>query len=131
MFRTILILTFLVGAGVPLLAQDWPAVEPITKSFLVDMDSDLVSIDLPVNSKSGTAPYFLACRGGSEGALDPLFVNQGINWVGPFMCILNVGDRVRSEGSRLLRMVPLPGIREVPFPRNSSLGVVASIRSLA
>ena len=85
----------------PALSEQWRTVKPTTESFEVNLIDGVASIDLPIVSEDGSVLYFLACRGGPVKALDELGERDHINWVGPFMCILNAGDRLSSKGSLL------------------------------
>ena len=88
--------------GLPALAEQWPAVREATRRFEVDFAEGLVVIDLPIMSKTGgSVLYRLSCRGGSEEVLDPLGERDKVNWVGPLMCVLNLGNRPVSEDSLL------------------------------
>ena len=80
---------------------EWPRIKPVLKSFDLDFAAGLVAVDLPIVSENGSALYILHCRGGAEKELDPLESRDGINWVGPLMCVLNDGQSRMSENSLL------------------------------
>jgi len=89
-------------AGLPLMGEEWPAVKPVTQSFEVDLGAAVVAFDLPIKSVEGRVLYRLFCRGGgSAEALDELGEGDGVNWVGPLMCVLNQGNGPPSEDSLL------------------------------
>jgi hypothetical protein len=96
----LLVMCFAMADSVTLCAQ-WPSVKPVTKSFDVDFAAGLIVIDLPIVSSNGSALYVLHCRGGSEKKLDELARRDGINWVGPMMCVLNMAKSGISEQSLL------------------------------
>ncbi len=79
----------------------WPRIKPVLKSFDLDFAAGLVVVDLPIVSENGSALYILHCRGGAEKELDQLESRDGINWVGPLMCVLNDGQSRMSEDSLL------------------------------
>jgi len=87
--------------SLPVLGQEWPAVEPVTQSFEVNVAAGLVAFDLPIKSAAGSVLYRLSCRGGSVKALDELIDGGTINWVGPLMCVLSLGNGAPSEDSLL------------------------------
>jgi hypothetical protein len=99
--NAIFALILLLMIGLPLQCEEWPAVKPVSQSFEVNFAAGLVAFDLPINSATGLVLYRLSCRGGSETVLDELGERDGVNWVGPFMCLLNQGNGPVSEDSLL------------------------------
>lgn len=80
-------------AGLPLMGEKWPAVKPVTRSFDVNLGAGVVAFDLPIKSVEGQVLYHLFCRGGgSAEGLDELGERDGVNWIGPLMCVLNQGN---------------------------------------
>ena len=100
-FNALFALILLLITELPMLGEEWPAVKPVTQSFEVNLAAGLAAFDLPINSVKGSVLYRLSCRGGSEKALDELGERDGVNWVGPFMCVLNQGNGPPSEDSLL------------------------------
>jgi hypothetical protein len=78
-------------------AAQWPKVKSFTRSFEVDLAADLVSIDIPPSTVDGATRYIFWCRGGSQRELDQLSQRDGINYVGPLMCVLNEGEALQEE----------------------------------
>lgn len=86
-------LAFATGVSAQSTARKWPAIEPTTARFSIDLNADEIVIDLPLRDQSGRERYHFACRGGKETYLDPL----PQNWVGPLMCTLWPGTEAREE----------------------------------
>lgn len=80
--------------------SEWPKVASFTQSYSVNLDDGLVAIDLPFTTVDGSVQYLFWCRGGPDDILDAMTEREGINYVGPLMCVLNEGV-VRYEGSLL------------------------------
>ena len=100
-FKELLTLAVVFMTGSPVVGQEWPTVKPVTESFEVNLAAGLVAIDLPIMSEDGSVLYRLSCRGGSEKILDELGGRDNVNWVGPLMCVLNLGDLPISQNSLL------------------------------
>jgi hypothetical protein len=82
-------------------SAEWPSVKPLTKSFNIEFAGRLVIVDVSIASENGSSLYVLHCRGGTEKELDELGSRDGINWVGPLMCVLNTANSPISENSLL------------------------------
>jgi len=80
--------------------SEWPKVASFTRSYPVVFDAGLVAIDWPFTTVDGSAQYLFWCRGGPDDILDAMTEQEGINYVGPLMCVLNEGV-VRYEWSLL------------------------------
>jgi hypothetical protein len=81
------------------LSAQWPSVKPMARSFNIDFADRLVVVDVPIVAENGSPLYVLHCRGGAEKGLDELGSRDGINWVGPLMCVLNNANSAISENS--------------------------------
>jgi hypothetical protein len=117
---------FVLAMGLPALAQPWPAVKPFTRQFDVDLAGGPVALDLPILSKEGSALYRLSCRGGSEEVLDGLGERDGVNWVGPFMCVLNLGNLPVSDVSLLAEDNAAPWLTRGQFHEGELVGACAA-----
>jgi hypothetical protein len=73
----------------------------MTRTFNIDFADRLVVVDVPIVSENGSPLYVLHCRGGREKELDELRSRDGINWVGPLMCVLNRANSPTSENALL------------------------------
>ncbi len=85
----------------PVFGARWPAVKPETRTFPINLASGAVTVDLPILSKDNSVLYRLFCLGGSQDFLDERGTHDKVNWVGPFMCVLNAANRPVSENSLL------------------------------
>jgi hypothetical protein len=107
----------------PALAEQWPAVREATRRFEVNLADGLVAIGLPIMSKTGgSVLYRLSCRGGSEEVLDPLGERDSVNWVGPLMCVVNLGNRPVSEESLLAEDESAPWFTRGQFHESELVG---------
>ncbi len=74
-------------------AETWPRLRDFHMSVGITWNVDRIDIDIPLFDESGNIAYRLICRGGKESYLDKLSEGpNGINYVGPLMCILNEGN---------------------------------------
>jgi hypothetical protein len=101
MRQGLLTLVLVLMTSASAMGEQWLTVKPVTRSFEVNLAEGLAAIDLPILSKDDSVLYRLSCRGGSEKVLDELGETDSVNWVGPFMCILNLADVPISENSLL------------------------------
>ena len=113
--------------SLPVLGQEWPAVEPVTQSFEVNVAAGLVAFDLPIKSAAGSVLYRLSCRGGSVKALDELTDSGTINWVGPLMCLLNLGNGAPSEDSLLAEDASPPWYTRGQFTTSDLVGACGRV----
>jgi len=100
-FNALFASMLLLMGSLPTLGKEWPPVKPVTQSFDINIVAGFVAFDLPIKSRAGSVLYRLSCRGGSVKALDELGDRDGVNWVPPLMCVLNVGNGRPSERSLL------------------------------
>ena len=104
------------------LCAQWSPIKPVTRSFNIDFAAGLAVIDLPIVSENGSTLYVLHCRGGSEKELDELGSRDGINWVGPLMCVMNTGNSRISENSLLAEDDSPPWHTRGQFHRSELVG---------
>jgi hypothetical protein len=102
-------------------AQRLP-VKPVTRSFDIDLASGLAVVDLPIVSEKDSLLYILHCRGGTERELDELGSRDGINWVGPLMCVFNEANSKMSENSLLAEDDSPPWHTRGQFCTNELIG---------
>jgi hypothetical protein len=79
----------------------WPMVQPVDRSFSVDLRARVISFDLPLLSSDGRQVYVFWCEGGTDfSALNGLSERHRVNDRAALMCVLNEGTH-RDEGSLL------------------------------
>jgi len=75
------------------LTEEWPKIQPLEVTSGINFEGNKALLSIPFFDKGGKVRYRLVCRGVKEIYLDSLMDRLKINYLGPWMCVLNKGNR--------------------------------------
>jgi hypothetical protein len=107
-------------------STSWPKLNEFSVAVGVDWHAERIDIDVPFIDDHDTIQYRLICRGGGDKYLDSISDgSKGVNYVGPLMCILNIGN-TETETSLLAEDDSPPWLTRGQFHTDELMGACAS-----
>ena len=76
--------------------RSWPEVVPLDVAVGIDFHADRAFFQTHIFTPEGKIAYTLTCRGITEAYLDQFTDQEGINYIGPWMCLMNEGIEERE-----------------------------------